>query len=220
MILFEPGYMINPAFYSSLCEDLASHGNVVAAIAPTGWIAGVTFPGGRVVARSRKLLDDAKWVRTMALPLWTGDFRFAIDKLGKLNRDRKSILYQHLDMNRIGAFGQSFGGTAAILAGSRDDRIRAVADLDGGAFGILDGKPLGKPLLVMLHDRSPQYESRTEGRGVEEMSLLYQKGSPGYRVTITASRHMTFSDRRSCRHGSRVRGAWGPIRRTVPRPSA
>jgi Platelet-activating factor acetylhydrolase, isoform II len=202
VILFEPGYNINPAFYSAICEDLASHGNIVAAIAPTGWIAGVKFPGGRVVGRSRKLLDDPKWVRAMALPLWSGDFRFAIDKLGKLNRDRKSIFYQRLDMGKIGAFGQSFGGGAAILTGLRDDRVRAVADLDGGALGIVHDKPLRKPLLVMLHDRSPQYEPRSEDkerrarqiRGIDEISSLYRAGGPGFRVTIMASRHMTFSD--------------------------
>jgi hypothetical protein len=36
LLLFEPGSGINPAFYSSFCEDLASQGYVVVGISPTG----------------------------------------------------------------------------------------------------------------------------------------------------------------------------------------
>ena len=202
VILFEPGAAINPVFYSSLCEDLASHGYVVVGVAPTGWVAAVAFPGGRVVPRSRKLSGDGDWITGTALPLWTADLRFAIDEIGKLNRDRKSIFYGRLDMGRCGAFGHSFGGAAAILAGLQDNRVRAVADLDGSLWGILDDTSFPKPLLAMLHDSSPQYERRftdekmlaRQLRGIGELSSFYRRGTPGFRVTIEAARHMTFSD--------------------------
>lgn len=202
VIIFEPGAVINPVFYSSLCEDLASHDNVVVGVAPTGWIAGVAFSNDRIVPRSTKLSEDPRWLKRTALPLWAGDLRFTIDQIAKLNRDRKSIFYKRLDTGRIGAAGHSFGGTAAILAGLQDDRVRAVVNLDGSPFGLLDDRSFPKPILSMMHDLSPQVERRFENeqrqerqtRGVEEMSSIYKKGSPGFRVTITAAHHMGFSD--------------------------
>jgi dienelactone hydrolase len=202
VIIFEPGAIVNPVFYSSLCEDLASHGNVVIGVAPTGWIAGVAFSNEHAVSRSGKLSEDPRWLKQTALPLWAGDVRFAIDQVAKLNRNRKSIFYQRLDTGRIGAFGHSFGGTAAILAGLQDARVKAVVNLDGGPFGLLDDRRFPKPILSMMRDMSPQVERRLEDvqrrerqdRGIEEMSSVYKKGSPGLRVTITASHHMAFSD--------------------------
>ncbi len=39
LLLFSPGAGVNPAFYSTFTEDLASLGYVVFAVVPTGWVA-------------------------------------------------------------------------------------------------------------------------------------------------------------------------------------
>jgi hypothetical protein len=72
-----------------------------------------------------------------ALPLWANDLRFVLDQIERLNRDPNSIFDHQLDLKKIGAFGHSFGGAAAILAALQDTRILAVLNLDGSPFGVL-----------------------------------------------------------------------------------
>ena len=136
LLLFAPGAGVNPAFYSTFTEDLASHGYAVFAIVPTGW-GDTTF--------------------RIALPLWASDLRFMLGQIERLDRDPKSIFSQRLDLGKIGAFGHSFGGAASILAGLQDQRIKAVLNLDGSPFGVLSKTVLPKPLMVIKEDVSPKY---------------------------------------------------------------
>src|SRR5205085_1069739 len=196
LLLFSPGAGVNLAFYSTFAEDLASHGYAVFAIVPTGWVD-TTFPDGHRVPASGKLLDD-----DIALPLWASDLRFMLDQIERLDRDLNSIFFRRLDLSRVGAFGHSFGGAASILAGLQDQRIRAVINLDGSPFGVLSKSVLPKPLMVIKHATSPQYWTPPRDEKVramqaqvgEELSFVYLKGRPGYRVDITDVKHMTFSD--------------------------
>jgi hypothetical protein len=77
-----------------------------------------------------------------------------------------------------------------------------VINLDGSPFGVLSKTALPKPLLVMKEDVSPQYwtaprdekDKARQAQVGEELSSLYLKGRPGYRVEITDANHMTFCD--------------------------
>ncbi len=119
LLSFSPGAGVNPAFYSTFTEDLASHGYAVFGIVPTGWVDTI-FPNGHRVPASDRLSDDDKWFTGTALPLWAGDLRFMLDQIKRLNRDPSSVFFRRLDLNKIGAFGHSFGGAASILAGLQD----------------------------------------------------------------------------------------------------
>jgi hypothetical protein len=63
-------------------------------------------------------------------------------------------------------------------------------------------RSFSKPLLVIKHNVSPEYQQRPpdeHGKAVqaqveEELSSLYLKGSPGFRVDILDAQHMSFSD--------------------------
>ena len=201
LLLFSPGAGVNPAFYTTFTEDLASHGYAVFAIVPTGWVDTV-FPDGHSVPASDKRPDDVRWTTKTALPLWASDLRFMLDQIERLNRDSDSIFFRRLDLSRVGAFGHSFGGAASILAGLRDRRIKAVLNLDGSPFGLLSKTVLPKPLMVIKEDVSPKYwtspreekEKAKQAQVGEELSSAYLKGRPGYRVEITDAKHMTFCD--------------------------
>jgi len=202
VLLFAPGAGLNAAFYSTFTEDLASHGYVVFGIVPTGWVATV-FPGGRKVPASDKRSHDFGWITGTALPLWADDLRFMLDRIEDLDRDYPNSLFFHrLDLTRIGAFGHSFGGAASILAGLQDQRIRAVLNLDGSPLGVLSKTDLPKPFMVIKHSVSTKYASvPLDDRGKamqaqveEELSSVYLKGAPGYRVEIDEAQHMTFCD--------------------------
>jgi Platelet-activating factor acetylhydrolase, isoform II len=201
LLLFSPGAGVNPAFYSTFTEDLASHGYAVFSVVPTGWVDTI-FPDGHRVAPSDKLSDDDRWTTRIALPLWAGDLRFTLDQIERLDRDPNSIFFHRLDLSRLGAFGHSFGGAASILAGLQDRRIRAVLNLDGSPFGVLSKTVLRKPLMVIKEDVSPKYwtaprdekEKAMQAKVGEELSSVYLNGRPGYRVEITDAKHMTFCD--------------------------
>lgn len=201
LLLFSPGAGVNPAFYSTFTEELASRGFVIFAVVPTGWVATV-FPDGHKAQTSSKRSDDLDWITGTALPLWAEDLRFMLDQAEHLNRDSNSIFFHKLDLSRAGAFGHSFGGAASILAGLRDPRIHAVLNLDGSPFGVLDKSSLPKPLMVIKHNISPKFArlppdevgKATQARVEEELSSVYLKGRPGYRVEIAEAKHMTFCD--------------------------
>ena len=79
MLLFEPGFGMLPFFYSTLIEDLASHGYIVAGTIPTDYTHYNVFSNGRVA-------DTFKSTHTNAsLPFWTGDLIFTLNQLEKLN---------------------------------------------------------------------------------------------------------------------------------------
>ncbi|HLJ77360.1 MAG TPA: hypothetical protein VKT75_08100 [Acidobacteriaceae bacterium] len=201
VLLFAPGAGVNTAFYSAFTEDLASHGYVVLAIEPTGWVA-TTFPDGHKTPFSKKRSDDTAWFSGTAFPLWAGDLRFTLDQAAAWNNDRRGLFFHRLDLTRVGAFGHSFGGGSSILAALDDSRIRAVLNLDGSPFDILTGRTLSKPFMVIKHNVSPQYQELPpdeHGKAVQakvedELSNLYLRGSPGLRVDISNAQHMTFSD--------------------------
>ena len=201
VLLFAPGAGVNTAFYSTFTEDLASHGYVVFGIEPTGWVA-TTFPDGHKTPFSNKRSDETAWITGTAFPLWASDLRFTLDQIAAWNNDPHALFFHRLDLNRVGAFGQSFGGGSSILAALDDPRIKAVLNLDGSPFDILAGKFFPKPLMVIKHNVSPQYAHLPpdeRGKAIqaqveEELSSLYLKGSPGFRVDISEAQHMTFSN--------------------------
>ena len=148
---------------------------------------------------------------------WADDLRFMLDRIEDLDRDYPNSLFFHrLDLTRIAAFGHSFGGAASILAGLQDQRIRAVLNLDGSPLGVLSETDLPKPFMVIkdsvstkyapvpLDDRGKAMQAQVE----EELSSLYLKGAPGYRVEIDEAQHMTFCD-------MAVLSAWADVGRRL-----
>jgi hypothetical protein len=103
--------------YSPLLGTIASHGFVIIASNST-WTA--TPPTNMVQLRA---LDYAK----------------------ALNEDSKSVLYQKLDLDNVGAMGHSQGSGATATASS-DSRIKAILMWNGGASN-------NKPFVYVSADR-------------------------------------------------------------------
>ena len=147
VVLFSHGGRWSSFGYTSLIEDLASHGYVVAAIEYTYEAAAVAFPD-KVIAYSPKNIDGMNsppgtphdervrramaWIRERA-NVMAEDQRFVLDKLSDLNSgpDKHSLLAGRLDLTHVAAIGHSMGGQASIRACQLDDRIKACANLDG-----------------------------------------------------------------------------------------
>lgn len=151
VLVFSHGLGVPPEGYTSQAEDLASHGFVVVAIEHTYDAFVSVFPDGRVIDyednnwESKKGEVHAAYTR-LRVDVWTSDILFVIDKLFALNKAKgSSLLSEHLDMQRLGVFGHSMGGLAAIVACERDKRIRACLDEDS----LINGTPFTQPQQKM-----------------------------------------------------------------------
>ena len=176
VLLFEPGFGMLPFFYSTLIEDLASHGYIVAGTIPTYYTHYNVFSNGRVT-------DTFKSTHTNAsLPFWTGDLIFTLNQLEKLNSDTESQFHERLDLMRVGAFGHSFGGAASVQVAKDDPRVRAVLDLDGTLVGDVVESGLLKPFLMFDHPHPGETNYHRD-------AVVFRDAKPAYRLTLAGSTH-------------------------------
>jgi dienelactone hydrolase len=159
VLIFSPGFGAETAYYTSLLEDIASHGYVIAALWHPYSLA-VEFADGRLVPAGDldSQVNDANIEKTAAV--WATDAKFTLDTLEKLNQD-DPLLAGHLDMDHVGAFGHSFGGAAAAEIAHDDTRVAAAIDMDGTLFGVVAQTGLTKPFMVMQagsSDHNPHAE--------------------------------------------------------------
>jgi dienelactone hydrolase len=179
VLIMLPGMGRNPANYTTLAEDLASFGNLVMGVTPTGSTAvvfsdGIVSPGRQFNPRT----DDAQ-IAQHYIDQWSEDASFAFDQLMA-----DPIFASHILPKQIGVFGHSFGGNVAVHLLASDRRITRAADIDGAFFGQTLGH-LTNPILIL---------SGEGDLGSRERALCEQSG-PGSRFhDLPGAKHMNFSD--------------------------
>ncbi|MEV0449945.1 acetylhydrolase [Streptomyces sp. NPDC050600] len=178
VLLYSPGGGDSRTLGTGLAEDLASHGRVVVLVDHPGDATQVELPGG---LRTTVLFGppDPATFRTM-IDTRVADLRFVLDRLGGL--PTSSVM----DQGRIGAYGHSAGGTAAVYAAHDDARIRAVANLEG----FLDLRPLDAPARF---DR-PLLLFRTDGFEAAARIDRSWAGLRAHRALLPHSNHGAFTD--------------------------
>ena len=72
------------------------------------------------------------------------------DQLERLPAEATGLLGGRLDLDRLGAFGHSFGGNAALQWCRDDRRCRAAANLDGALWTEVGRSGLDRPALQRL----------------------------------------------------------------------
>ena len=204
--------------YSSLIEDLVSHGYVVAAIEHTYTASAVVFPDGKVVPAHHDtepagLSPAQRWQRMMelaGLQIRQGaeDVLFVMNKLTELNKSGAQgfLLRGRLDLNRIAAAGHSAGGGFATGACQLDARIHACVSLDGEMPPVMafpefaDGKGFRQPVLLLEVDHTGERmpfsaDQYTDFRRKVEAQLdLCPKGSYDVMLKSPGLVHGSFSD--------------------------
>ncbi len=140
-------------------EELASHGYVVVSVGHNGFNRTQFLPDGASVIPDTltfpepggDLYNDAiqgwDFLDEHVFPEWVADAVFALDRLEGLNRD--GPLAGRLDLERIGAWGWSFGGATAIELAVIDERVRAAIDHDGQLFGEAPARGTGRPFMLL-----------------------------------------------------------------------
>jgi predicted dienelactone hydrolase len=180
-------------------EELVSHGYIVFAPNHTYGAAFTVFPDGSVALNNPNALpsgvSDAEYAsaRQKLGQTWAGDIHFVIDQIERLERDEiPSPLASRMDLNRLGIFGHSTGGGAAVEACSSDPRCKAGLSMDAWLEPYFPPTPeqgLVKPFMFL------ESEKWNSGSRSQLFSALYdQPAGEHYLTIIQGARHYDFTD--------------------------
>ena len=205
VVIMRAGASLEVRNYSTLAEDLASHGYVVVGFDAPYRTFTVVFPDGRVMRRIpennpelclEKTGQERDRCANRLLSAWTADTAFVLDRLERLNTsDASGKFTGRLDMTRIGVFGHSFGGAAAALFCHEDSRCKAGIDVDGAPHGSVIQAGIDRPFMFLLSDHS--HESDPEGSQIgANIQSIYDRLPPNGRafIAIRGANHFLFSD--------------------------
>jgi pimeloyl-ACP methyl ester carboxylesterase len=188
--------------YTSLAEDLASHGYVVVGFDAPYRSTVTVFPDGRVIARAPQ--NDVELVAgTQQVELgatlaraWSADISYALDRLGELNTSDPSGRFTgKLDLGRVGAFGHSLGGATVLKFCHDDPRCKAGIDIDGLPLGNEESQGLKVPFMFILSDHSKESSAET-APVMANIRSIYDRSPTDKRawVSIRGAGHFRFSD--------------------------
>lgn len=205
VLFFSPGFFMAAQLYSSLIEEMASHGYVVVAINHTDACWPVMFPDGSNPIILPELANifsnkERSCMQTfdMTQETWIQDVDFVLSWL------RNQQLTKSLDLVHMGIFGHSFGGSTATEAARQDNNFKAMANLDGMLFGANWDKPFNTPSLFVVAEKQLTHEDALEaGLTIEQCDSLLARSSKkvfdqlkdnSFYVTVKNTDHASFVD--------------------------
>jgi dienelactone hydrolase len=205
VVIMRAGASAEVGKYSTLAEDLASHGYIVVGFDAPYRTYAVTFPDGRVMTRTPEnngeLCEEKEHTQRAGcvdrlLTAWMSDIAFVLDRLNGLNKSDSSGKFTgRLDMDRIGVFGHSFGGATAAQFCHDDPRCKAGIDIDGQPFGSVVRDGLNKPFMFLLSDQVHSTDTETHQVLADIQSIYNRLPVDGrLRIAIRGSNHFLFSD--------------------------
>jgi predicted dienelactone hydrolase len=202
VVVMRPGLAALTTSYTTLAEDLASHGYVVLGFDAPFRTTVVVLPDGTVTERASE--NNADLVEGVAQEqlasklarAWSADIAFALDQLERLNASDPSGQFGgRLDMARVGVFGHSLGGATALQFCHDDSRCKAGIDVDGAPLGDVITTGVTQPFMFLLsdHDREPDAETRPVKANIR---AIYDRLPNDRRleIEIRGATHYMFSD--------------------------
>jgi len=180
VIIFSHGYDGVYQIYTSLIEDIVSHGFIVASINHP-FIAGITvFPDGRTIGVSRESTGN------LGIRSIVDDSKFVLDILTDMNSNDDKYK-GHLDLSNVGMYGHSFGGAATTICCFEDSRFKAGLTLDGVVYTDYITGEIDKPILMMYA------ESRFSNDTIDQ--YFWEKCvNDAYQITVKGSSHYGYTD--------------------------
>lgn len=223
VLLMKSGIGTMATDYSSIAEELASHGYiVVGSDAPySTWL--LRFPDGRIISRTSEgnpgetatFSESGNRTLNHLVQIWSDDTHFILNQLEQMNnKDSSNQFFGKLNLNSVGVFGHSFGGATAAEFCLNDSRCKAGADMDGAPFGTVIEKGLNKPFMFLLADH--RNESDPVSVGIKSNIEKIYNSLPlenRYWIYLAGAQHFNFSDMPFQREYlvSRLSGATGSI---------
>ena len=216
VVIMRAGASLEVWNYSTLAEDLASHGYIVVGFDAPYRTGLVVFPDGRVIARrpenNPELFSGGELtvLANKLLAAWTGDTGFVLDRLERLNAfDASRRFTGRLDMTRVGIFGHSFGGATAAQFSAQDSRCKAGIDIDGSLHGSVIQTGIHKPFMFLGSERG-DFSTDAEVRQIlADIQSVYGRlpADGRLRVSIRGANHFTFTDDGALLKSHVLRGA-------------
>jgi hypothetical protein len=179
VIIFSPGYNGVYQIYTSLIEDIVSHGFIVVSINHP-YISGITvFPDGRTINVSQDPPGN------LSLRSVVEDAKFVLDTITEMNNSDPDF-NGRFDLSRIGMYGHSYGGASTSICCYEDDRFQCGLTLDGVFYIDLIPDGLKQPFLLLIAD------NRFNDDNVQ--SMWNKLNGTAYKVQINGSTHYGFTD--------------------------
>ena len=185
----QPGYPVvilrgTALNFSTLAEDLASHGYVVVGL-------DITSTGNPESCAGRN--DDEDCATRLMTPLVDGIGR-ALDHLQRMATEDPRFSGR-LDLTRVGVFGHSFGGAQAAEFCSQDVRCKAGVNIDGRPLGSVVQTGIRVPFMFLLSDHGTP-DDAVSRRILSQIDTIYarQPRDTRMRIAIRGAHHFTFSD--------------------------
>lgn len=186
VIFFSPGSGSQVEMYENFITELASHGYIVVGINSTFISGDIELPNGHIT----KFNLDETLNDSIQIPLH--DIAFAYKKIHLLTK--LNSLFSTMDLQHIGALGQSLGGEiVANTAHVHPNWFKAAATLDSGIDKLDDTlKKFSIPFMRQI-SANRKYES--------SIPIVFELEKDGYLITISPdeknrnySYHMNFTD--------------------------
>jgi hypothetical protein len=229
VLLFSPGGQAPVLGYQLQLEELASHGYVIFALEHGSGSALIIRPDRTLLPFvSRRPQDPVPTVAALEdirdeTIRRTSDIVFSLNQVSLLAKQPGSTFNNRLDLSRVGVFGHSAGGQAAVRTCQVDVRVRACLNQDGEMFGVplgstdpvptvLPGKPtlapvadiyVAEPLatdaqLAAVKVTRKQFEDWRAAKNAALRGFLQHNPCDSYLITITAPGyvHASFMDMR------------------------
>ena len=213
LVAFSVGLGVARANYTSIAEELASHGFIVALVESP-------LQGYMVLPNAREVMDTAGRYgdptgHRQGVADWSKDISFTLDALqaGRVPAAMRRTAAT-IDWSRVGATGHSSGGVVAIATCESDPRVRVCVDMDGGMASpdkqpMADFVPRGVTKPTLLLRSQPLYDDTTFARrkitreqwtkqgeaGKLAMEELAQRSTGPLRMAhVAGTGHFNFSD--------------------------
>lgn len=201
VVLLRAGGSALTTDFTTMAEDLASHGYFVVGFDAPYRSFIVVLPDGRAVPRSPGYnVENANGnladpIVGKLLAMWVSDTKFVVDQLQRLNDDSASRFGGRMDLAHLAMFGHSFGGATALQFCHEDSRCKAAIDIDGIPFGSVVPQGLTTPCMFLLSDHSHETADPSGQQVRAEIQSIYDRLPHGrLYVVIRTANHFTFSD--------------------------
>jgi hypothetical protein len=202
ILVMQPGLGPILSDYTTLAEELASHGYIVVGSTPPYSASVAVFSDGRIVrgTLAGNVPDsasptEAKQILDKLITVWAGDVKYILDQLEQLNgADGATMFASRLDMQAVGMFGHSFGGATAAEVCSVDARCQAGIDLDGYPYGEVVQTGVARPFMFIWSEPAASTDKGWQQASRDASAILAHLGRDGYQLTIRDTKHFNFSD--------------------------
>ncbi|MEW1844408.1 alpha/beta hydrolase [Nonomuraea angiospora] len=185
LVVLSPGFTKPVNALTSLAEDLASRGYVVAGIDHTYESYATTLADGRVAECLACDSDADPGFGAGVVAGRAADVSFVLDQLPSAWDDAGRI-----DRSRIAMVGQSIGGAGAMAAMVKDPRVRAGIDMDGTTYARIPKGGFSRPFMFI---GSPQHVPGGGGDNSWERDWKLLTGWKRW-IVLTGADHQSFTD--------------------------